>query len=159
VVVGLAGMCAVVALALRLGRGRAPWLAPAAVAGAGAGVATVWGVDEEIAVVVLAGGAAATLGMALRRARPRLGSVGVALGFDLAVLVVATWLGVDLLVVTSGAVASILAPVWWLGLAVSLQGGADLLTPAVPAPVVLRATSGRRETQWVLVSSLQRKGL
>ncbi|MDQ1429306.1 MAG: hypothetical protein QOK39_2782 [Acidimicrobiaceae bacterium] len=71
-----------------------------------------------LATFAAAGLVALAIGVALRPERPRLGLLGMALGFDMALLFVANAVGINALVLLTGALASVvLGPVWWFALA------------------------------------------
>jgi hypothetical protein len=71
-----------------------------------------------LATFLAAGLVALVLGLAIRRAQPRLGQLGIVLGVDMAVLFLATAIGVGPLVLLTGGLASvILGPIWWVGVA------------------------------------------
>lgn len=71
-----------------------------------------------LATFLAAGLVALVVGLAIRRDRPRLGTLGIVLGADMALLFVATAIGVSALVLLTGGLASvILGPIWWISVA------------------------------------------
>ncbi len=77
------------------------------------------GVDPRgLATFAASGLVALVIGLALRPERPRLGLLGIALGADMALLFVANAVGINAVVLLTGALASVvLGPVWWFALA------------------------------------------
>ena len=86
-----------------------------------------------LATFGLAGLVALLFAVVVRREHRRLGTIGLVLGVDLVVLFLATLAGIDpLILLTGGAAALVLNPLWWGGVARllwrSTAGGAVLLS-------------------------------
>jgi hypothetical protein len=77
-----------------------------------------------LATFLVAGVVALVLGLAVRSDKPRLGLLGIVLGIDMAVLFLATAIGIGPLVLLTGGLASVvLGPIWWVSLARLLWPG------------------------------------
>jgi hypothetical protein len=92
-----------------------------------------------LATFAASGLVALAVGLALRHSHSRLGTLGVVLGADMALLFVANAVGINALVLLTGGLASVvLGPIWWFCLA-------RLLWPpdaAAQVPVPVASTAG-----------------
>lgn len=94
------------------------------------------GVDPKgLMTFGVAGLVALVLGLVLRATHRRLGTLGVVLGVDMAMLFVANAVGINVLVLVTGGLASVvLGPIWWLSIG-HLLWQAPAATPE-PSPAV-----------------------
>jgi hypothetical protein len=82
-----------------------------------------------LATFCLAGLSVLMFGEALRRTGKGLGTLGVVLGLDMVALFVANAVGVQVLVLLTGGLASvILGPIWWVGVYAVLWKGSAAAT-------------------------------
>jgi hypothetical protein len=90
-----------------------------------------------LATFAAAGLVALAVGLALRSTNPRLGVVGLVLGGDMVILFVANAVGIPVLVLLTGGLASvILGPIWWFGIARLLLADTSMPT-SMPASITV----------------------